>query len=76
MEGLKEGLEDMSIDEVGNLCYYACQPTVHGNRIAFIREDDVWLIRDWAKDGINHAERLTTDGCCSWPLFSPDGQYS
>ena len=52
------------------------QPTVHGALLAFIQEDDVWLQKNWQDIDKPAAQRLTTDGCASSPVFSPDGTRS
>ncbi len=49
---------------------YLSQPTVSKNNIAFISEDDLWLVE---KDGGNATRLTNTTGVCSQPMFSPDG---
>lgn len=50
---------------------YVRFPSIHQDRIAFVSEDDLWLVSD---EG-GRAERLTnSNGLISHPHFSPDGQ--
>src|SRR5438270_5990458 len=50
---------------------YVRFPTIHQDSIAFVSEDDLWLVS--SKGG--RAERLTAGvGRVSHPHFSPDGQ--
>jgi tricorn protease len=50
---------------------YARFPTIHQDSIAFVSEDDLWLL---SSEG-GRAERLTASvGEVSYPRFSPDGQ--
>src|SRR5919109_1245457 len=52
---------------------YVRFPTIHQDRIAFVSEDDLWLL---SSEG-GRAERLTASvGEVSYPRFSPDGQLS
>lgn len=45
-------------------------PAIHGGRVAFVADDDVWVVP--AEGG--QARRLTTGlGVCSAPRFTPDG---
>jgi tricorn protease len=54
-----------------NQGYYS-QPTISANHIAFISDDDLWLVE---KAG-GMARRLTSHrGFVSSPCFSPDGEY-
>lgn len=47
-------------------------PTIHKDQIAFVCEDDLWLVS--AKEEV--ARRLTTNlGATSHPAFSPDGRW-
>ncbi|MBI44782.1 MAG: peptidase [Candidatus Marinimicrobia bacterium] len=47
-------------------------PTIHGNQIAFISEDDIWTISNNSSTAI----RLTNNiGQISSPSFSPDGKW-
>jgi tricorn protease len=51
---------------------YYRYPSIHGDRIAFIAEDDLWLVS--ATGGI--AQRLTANlGEVTHPCFSPDGKW-
>jgi tricorn protease len=51
---------------------FARQPDIHGDRIVFVAEDDLWLLP--ASGG--RAERITTHpGSESNPRFSPDGKW-
>src|SRR5947209_13572251 len=50
---------------------YVRFPTIHQDSIAFVSEDDLWLV---SSEG-GRAERLTASvGRVSHPHFSPDGQ--
>lgn len=56
------------MDEAG---YYRF-PTVHGGRVVFVAEDDLWTI---PTEG-GFAVRMTASrGVASYPMFSPDGQW-
>ena len=47
-------------------------PTIHGNQIAFISEDDIWTVSNNSSTAI----RLTNNiGQISSPSFSPDGKW-
>src|ERR1700735_2843539 len=49
---------------------YVRTPTIAGDRIVFVCEDDLWLVGD----GGGIARRLTTtEGECTLPRLSPDG---
>ncbi len=49
---------------------YYMQPTIHGERVVFVSEDDLWSVP--AAGGVAH--RLTAlPGTVSLPRFSPDG---
>jgi tricorn protease len=51
---------------------YYRYPTIHQKNIAFVCEDDLWLVP--TKGGV--ARRLTSNlGTTSHPAFSPDGQW-
>lgn len=51
---------------------YALQPDLHGDRIVFVAESDLWSVA--ASGGL--AQRLTSDeGSESFPRFSPDGRW-
>lgn len=51
---------------------YYRHPAIHGERIAFISEDDLWIVP--ASGGV--ARRLTSNrGSLSFPAFSPDGEW-
>ncbi|GHO45682.1 S41 family peptidase [Ktedonospora formicarum] len=51
---------------------YIRYPTIHGDSIVFVAEDDLWLVS--SKGG--RAERLTAgQGRVSHPHFSPDGNW-
>ena len=53
----------------GPVGYYR-HPTVHGDEIAFVAEDDLWLVPVTG----GAATRLTANpGAASFPCFSPDG---
>ncbi len=50
---------------------YYRYPTIHGDTIVFVCEDDLWAV---PVDG-GAARRLTSNfGPCLWPRFSPDGK--
>ncbi len=50
---------------------YIRYPNIHQDRIAFVSEDDLWLV---ASEG-GRAERLTAGvGEVGYPRFSPDGE--
>ncbi|MGZ8755094.1 MAG: S41 family peptidase, partial [Acidimicrobiia bacterium] len=52
-----------------DLGYYR-HPTIHGNAIVFVSEDDLWSV----PSGGDVARRLTANpGTSSFPVFSPDG---
>ena len=58
---------------------YVRQPAMHGSQIALVAEGDIWLANVPAHDAQNSSSalfcaRLTTQGGCSHPHFSPDGQ--
>ena len=47
-------------------------PTIHRDKVAFVAEDDLWLVS--AKGGT--ARRLTANlGAVAHPFFSPDGEW-
>src|SRR5262245_27129947 len=49
---------------------YYRHPTIHGEKIVFVSEDDLWAVA--ASGGV--ARRITANpGICSFPVFSPDG---
>ncbi|MCB9465777.1 MAG: PDZ domain-containing protein [Candidatus Eisenbacteria bacterium] len=49
---------------------YYRYPTIHGDQIAFVCEDDLWIVSDQG----GAARRLTASpGMVSFPKFSPDG---
>ncbi len=51
---------------------YYMQPTIHGDTIVFVCEDDLWTVS--AEGGV--ARRLTTDrGPVAFPRLSPDGKH-
>jgi tricorn protease len=51
---------------------YIRTPDIHGNRIVFAAEGDLWLVND----GGGIARRLTTHpGTETFPRFSPDGKW-
>ncbi|MBA7633070.1 Tricorn protease [subsurface metagenome] len=51
---------------------YYRYPTIHKDKIAFVAEDDLWLVS--SKGGTAH--RLTANlGEVSHPFFSPDGEW-
>ncbi len=51
---------------------YYRQPTIFGNTIVFVSEDDLWVVS--AEGGL--ARRLTTTpGAVAFPAFSPDGKW-
>ena len=56
----------------GDKGYYR-EPSIHGNSIVFVSDDDLWL----ANIGeASNAARLTSSvGRVSSPRFSPDGKY-
>ena len=59
-----------NLRRMSNVAYYRC-PTIHGDLVAFVCEDDLWLVP--ASGG--PARRLTTGaGECTLPKFSPDGK--
>jgi tricorn protease len=50
---------------------YVRFPTIHGDSIIFVAEDDLWFV----SSGGGRAERLTAGlGAVSYPHFSPDGE--
>ena len=50
---------------------YYRHPTIHGDRVVFVAEDDLWTVP--AAGGV--ARRLTASpGTVSFPVFSPDGR--
>ena len=51
---------------------YARLPTVSGERLSFIHEDDVWIVDD-RRGSSPIARRLTSDGGSTHVRFSPDG---
>jgi len=57
-----------------DLGYYR-HPTVSGNHVVFVSEDDLWIASIDAGDPATvTARRLTANpGICSFPRFSPDG---
>ena len=60
------------MSDPANLRGYLRQPTLHGNTIAFVCDDDLWSVP--ASGGV--ARRLTAGlGEPSTPHFSPDGQW-
>eukprot|EP00966_Prymnesium_polylepis_P020571 473238-Prymnesium_polylepis.1 len=58
---------------------YVRQPALHGNQLAFICEGDLWFaeLPPAAERTVGslspRASRLTVDGGCAHPIFSPDG---
>jgi len=53
---------------------YYRYPTISGKRIAFVSEDDIWVIDTGIED--KRVRRLTTEpAAASHPFFSPDGKY-
>ncbi len=51
---------------------YFHKPTIHGNKIVFVAEDDLWMV---TTEG-GTAQRLTTaQGQVTHPAFSPDGKW-
>ncbi|UCC62530.1 MAG: PD40 domain-containing protein, partial [Anaerolineae bacterium] len=51
---------------------YYRYPTVHGDRVTFVAEDDLWLVS--STGGV--AQRLTANlGEVTHPFFSPDGEW-
>src|SRR5262249_32455739 len=56
---------------MNNAGYYRC-PTINGETVIFVCEDDLWSINIDQRDA--NARRLTAGrGECSMPRFSPDG---
>ena len=52
---------------------YFHQPAIRGESVAFVCEDDVWLVNNIsAPDAV--PIRITTDGCCAYPVFSRSGK--
>ena len=47
-------------------------PSLHSDTLAFVSEDDIWLTST-STSGL--ASRLTSDGRCSHPAISPNGQW-
>lgn len=56
--------------------YYAA-PSVQGNTLAFVCEEDLWLTRFAGGGGSDCAmpQRLTVEGSAASPALSPDGQW-
>ena len=55
---------------------YARQPTIHGDRIVFVAEDDLWTITLGGQGGGDGVARRLTTALTSVgrPIFSPDGE--
>ena len=61
---------------------YVRQPTLHGDRVCFVSEGDLWVAELPPPECRSatiptrpiSAARLTVDGGCSRPCFSPDGE--
>ncbi|SFC16056.1 S41 family peptidase [Streptomyces aidingensis] len=67
------GVSESATDDRGYLRF----PHLHGDRLCFVAEDDLWLAPlpgPGARDGGGRAWRLTVDRTrCATPRFSPDG---
>jgi len=54
---------------------YYSNPTIHGNRVVFCCEGDLWLVDNLDCGAPHCPRRLTTGGDHSTPFFSPDGEW-
>ncbi len=54
-----------------NVGYYH-QPTIHGDKVVFVAEDDLWMVT--TQGGVAH-RLTTTQGLITHPAFSPDGKW-
>jgi tricorn protease-like protein len=52
---------------------YFRHPTLSATHVAFVSEDDVWVVPRHSPSCV--PVRLTSDGCCSHPKFSPNGEW-
>ena len=51
---------------------YYHKPTIHGDKIVFVAEDDLWMVT--TQGGIAH-RLTTTQGLVTHPAFSPNGKW-
>ena len=54
---------------------YYRQPTLYGNNVVFVCEDDLWAVDIGSTPPPHVPRRLTVGMCASSPRFSPDGAW-